>query len=77
LYVLLSLLQQGTERFGHISQAHLVGLGKALAISLQLLALEAQIGFEGGARALGCFDSRTEVVGRPPRKAICEARTRA
>ena len=45
--MLLGLLEQGAQRLGHVGQFQRVGLGEALAVALELVALEAQVGLEG------------------------------
>ena len=46
-HVLLGLLEQGAQGLGHVGQFELVGLGEALAVALELVALETQVGLEG------------------------------
>ena len=48
-HVLLGLLEQGAQRLGHVGQFERVGLGEALAVALELVALEPEVGLEGGA----------------------------
>ena len=72
-HVLLGLLEQGAQGFGHVGQFERVGLGEALAVALELVGLEAQVGLEGRAAVGGRSTGGTVTMGSPPRNDTCSA----
>ena len=74
-HVLLSLLEQGAQRLSHVGQLELVGLAEAFPVALELLGLQAKVGFDSSCDCHHAFRQPGRcVLGSPPRNETCSAR---